>query len=132
MTVRGRKKKDADRGPPHPPTEFGTVEQLKYDAYRQTKYLVIGRVIQGQPKGSTIIGFAPYSKGTVTKLGPTRFLCSSSFTMRSQTGALLKERWKCILTGTHNNWACESFQHTPPERVSPGRAGLAANVADVQ
>jgi len=116
----------------HPPAGFGAAGQEKYEAYRRTKYLLLSRVGQGQPKGSAVISFAPYTDGIVTKMGPSRYRCSSSLTVRSRTGELLEERWQCIITGDRNNWACESFQHAPPEHVPPSRVGLGANTPDVQ
>ena len=101
--------------PPLPPTELMMAERAKHDAYHQAQYLLISQFSRGQPEGCVMVGYAPYSSGLVTRMGPTRFRCSSSLTVRCRTGELRKERWKCVITGSRNNWTLESFQHTPPE-----------------
>ena len=123
--------------PPHSPTEFGSAEQAKQYIYRHAEYILMSRVMQGQPKGFTMTGFARYTSGMVTQIGPARFRCSGSLMGRSRTGEVQKERWECIMigdqnsTGDQNNWTCPSFQHTPPERVTPGEAEPGANATDM-
>lgn len=118
--------------PRHLPTRFETAEQAKYDAYHHAIYFLISRVGQGQPKGFTVIGLAPYRQGAITKLGPDRFRCSGSLGVRSQSGQVQKEDWQCVLSGAGNSWACESFQHTPPERMGPARARPDPATANVE
>ncbi len=107
---------------PQPPAEFVTAEQAKSDAYRYARYSLVSHGALAQPKGFTLIGSAPYSSDIVTKLGPDRFRCSSSLTVRSPSGEVQKERWQCVITGTHNDWSVESFEHMPPERIISGVA----------
>ena len=117
--------------PPPMPTAFQVAEQAKQDAYRQAKYLLISRVMQGQPKGYTVIGYAPYAPGMVSEIGPARFRCSSRLRVRSRTGLLRQERWQCVISGSRNNWVCEGFRHTPPERVTPRKVRPGPNAAGV-
>jgi len=108
--------------PRHLPTRFETAEQAKSDAYHHAIYFMIGRVGQGQPKGFSVIGLAPYRRDTIIKLGPDRFRCSGFLGVRSQSGQEQKEGWQCVVSGTRDNWVCESFQHTLPERMTPAGA----------
>ena len=103
---------------PKRPTEIVTREQAKYDAYLHTKYLLLGQVIQGQPKGVTLVGFAPYSNALLMETGPGRFHCASSLTVRSPDGTVQKEHWQCFVMREQDNWTCVGFQHTPPERLT--------------
>ena len=114
------------------PTAFEAARQAsqtKQDAYNQAKYHLVSQLMQGQPKGYSVIGFAPYQDGTVTGLGPARYLCSSFLTVRAQTGEVQEENWQCVITRDQNNWTCEEFRHAPPERTRSNRAKQNAKVA---
>ena len=103
--------------PLSPPTL--TAEQRKREIYLHTKSLLLSRIVQGQPKGFTVTGFASYSDGTVAQIGPDRFSCSGSLTVRSPSGAVEKERWQCIFMESQDHWTSRNFQLTPPERLAP-------------
>ena len=113
-----------------PPVGPEPAGRMKQDAYSQAVYHLNGRLMQGQPKGYTVIGFAPYGKAIVTELGPARFHCSSFFTVRSPAGGVQKEHWQCVMTKVSSNWLCDEFRHAPTGRDRPGAAQPGATVAD--
>ena len=108
--------------PSHPPSQTLTAEQAKYDAYLHIKDLILRPATQGQPKGFTLRGLDPYSDNMVTQIGPTRFSCSGFLTVRSPAGVVERERWQCLVSGSQNHWTYQNFRHTPPERITLGKA----------